>query len=99
MIIRQYGDLPTTYAPDIGEVVLARRVPAEPFLRAVVIHVKRRRDGALRIKVQWLDSLEDAGVWKESPIVAGGIGWVVQATTPDVPRLIKQIPRGTRAQP
>lgn len=94
MIIRQYGDLPTTYAPDIGEVVLARRMRAEPFLRAVVLYVKRRRDGALRIKVQWLESNPDAGYAPASPIKAGDQGIIIETLDPTEPRMIQQIDRG-----
>jgi hypothetical protein len=94
VIIRAYGDLPLTYAPDIGEVVEARRTRVEPFTRAVVLFVKRRRDGALRVKLQWLDDLPDAGAWVESPIKAGEAGWVVAHQDPTEPPLIRQVSRG-----
>jgi len=90
MIIRAYDNLPITYAPDIGEVVGARRTRVEPFLRAVVLMVKRRRDGALRIKVQWLESDDGAGWDPPSPIVAGSVGWVVHPTDPTEPPMIRQ---------
>lgn len=95
MIIRQYGDYPITYVPDIGEVLYARRTKIEPFLKAIVLLARRRRDGAIRIKVQWLESNPDAGAWVESPIVAGTVGWVVSGL-PGAPRMIMQIDRGAR---
>jgi hypothetical protein len=94
MIIKAYDGLPRTYAPDVGEVVLARRTKVEAFLRAVVLMVKRRRDGAVRIKVQWLDSDPEAGAWVHSPIVAGTVGWVVETMDPTEPRMVQQITRG-----
>lgn len=54
MIIRKYGDFPATYAPDVGEVVLARKSPVQTFRRAVVLNVRRRREGGLRVSVQFL---------------------------------------------
>lgn len=94
MIIKSYGDLPTTYAPDIGEVVLARRSRLDPYLRAVVLHVKRRRDRSLRIKLQWLESDPNAGWRVESPIVAGTTGVVIEPIDPTEPRHIMQVDRG-----
>lgn len=99
MIIRQYGHLPTTYAPDIGEVVQARRTPGDPLLRAVVLDVKRRRDGALRVKLQWLESNPNAGVLAPSPISEGDRGWVVDHRTPGDPPLIQQVDQGAAGQP
>lgn len=75
---------------------MARRSRAEPFLRAVVIYVKRRRDGALRIKVQWLESKPDAGAWVDSPIAAGDQSIVIETMDPTEPRMIQQIDRGSR---
>jgi hypothetical protein len=61
---------------------------------AVVLLAKRRRDGAVRIKVQWLESNEKAGVYGSHPIVAGQVGWVIHEQKPGAPQLIKQIDRG-----
>lgn len=79
MIIRKYGDIPATYAPDVTEVVEARKSPAGEYERAVVLHVSRTREGGLRVKVQWL-----TGPQKDAP------GWIV--TRPDGwPPMIRQI--------
>jgi C-terminal processing protease CtpA/Prc len=93
MIIRAYDGLPRTYAPDIGEVVEARRTVAEGFVRAVVLDVRRTRGGGLRVKVQWLGNDPLAGVTVRAPIEAGTVGWVV--TKPDMSGspLIMQIDR------
>lgn len=98
MIIKQYAGLPITYAPDIGEVLLARRTPADKFVRAVALDVKRRRDGAVRVKVQWLEDDSNAGLedynQPKVPITAGTVGWVVMSMDPTDPRLIMQIDQG-----
>lgn len=100
MIIRAYGDLPATYAPDIGEVILARRTPADRWLRAVVLTAKRNRAGDVRLKIQWLEDDPHAGAPKPGkpkvPIVAGSPGWVIDKRDPTEPRLIQQIDRGSR---
>lgn len=96
MIIRGYGDLPPTYAPDIGEVVLAHRSHAAKWLRAVVLFARRRRDGGLRVKVQWLEG-DPNPVTSEprhaAPIAAGDVGWVIHHP-PHAPR-IRQLPVGS----
>lgn len=106
MIIKQYAGLPTTYAPDIGEVLLARRTPADKFVRAVVLDARRNRQGNVRVRVQWLEDDLDAGapeVWNGKPrhpvgpIKAGTVGWVVMSMDPLDPRLIMQIDQGSAA--
>lgn len=100
MIIRAYGGIPITYAPDVGEVVLARRTPADKMVRAVVLDARRNRAGKLRVKLQWLDSDPDAGAphnGPRKPIVAGTLGWVVADMAPGMPPLIRQIDGGTKA--
>ena len=95
MIIRKYGDMPVTYAPDVGEVVMARRSPAGKFVKAVVLKAQRRGDGQLRVKVQWLGS-DPAPVTTEAitnPIVEGSTGIVIHPLD-GRPPLIKQIPKG-----
>lgn len=77
MIIRAYAGLPRTYAPDVGEVVMARRTPVDQFTRAVVLAARRNKEGGVRVKVQWLADNPDAGASGPKPIVAGTIGWVV----------------------
>lgn len=99
MIIRQYAGLPTTYAPDVGEVVLARRTPADKFVRSVVLDVRRRPDGKLRVKVQWLADDDQAGYetdrYPKAPIKSGTQGVVIMSTDPLDPRLIMQIDQGS----
>lgn len=99
-IIRPYGDLPRMYTPDVGEVVEARRNPADKFVRAVALHSRRKGDGSLRVKVQWLDSDPDAGAPNPGkgrvPIVAGAIGLVIMCSTDDRPPLIRQINGGAK---
>jgi len=95
-IIRAYAGLPTTYAPDVGEVVHARRTPADRWTRAVVLDYRRRRDGALRIKVQWIEANPDAGAPDKRPrmpIKAGDTGWVVARQDPTEPPLVRQLDR------
>lgn len=94
MIIRGYGQLPPTYAPDIGEVVLARRSNSARWLRAVVLGVKRRKTGGLWMKVHWLEDDPDPGTSNPryaSPITAGGTGFIVHR--PPQAFLVKQLPK------
>jgi hypothetical protein len=95
MIIRKYGDMPVTYAPDVGEVVMARRSPVAKFVKAVVLKAQRRGDGQLRVKVQWLGS-DPAPATTEAtvnPIVEGTTGIVIHPLD-GRPPMIKQIARG-----
>lgn len=93
MIIRKYAQFPALYAPDIGEVILARRAPVDQFTRAVVLFARRNKNGHLKVKVQWLDDYPEAGASGPKPIKANTIGWVI--ADPDKPPLIKQISRGS----
>lgn len=90
MIIKKYGDIPATYAPDVGEVVMARKSPAGEFVRAAVLGVRRKRGGILEVKVQWLAS-SPAVAEGDKPIIKGAVGWVQSG---DWPPLIKQINKG-----
>jgi hypothetical protein len=72
--LRKYKDHPSVFVPDIGEVVRARRSPGDPFLSAIVVRVRRLRDGHIRVTVEWQESYEDAGATKPSPVVAGELG-------------------------
>lgn len=90
MIIRKYGDIPVTYAPDVGEIVEARRSASDAvFVKAAVVGVRRKSKGVLEVKVQWLGDNPAAG----TPIVMGTIGWVV-VNADGRPELIRQIPKG-----
>lgn len=101
MIIKQYAGLPITYAPDIGEVLLARRTGVDKFVRAVVLDARRNRAGNVRVKVQWLDDDPDAGApmpYRERvPVKAGDKGVIIVSTDPLDPRLIMQIDQGSAA--
>ncbi len=100
MIIKPYGDLPRTYTPDVGEVIEARRSHVGTFVRAVVLHARRRGAAIVEVKVQWLDSDLDAWIAREdegrepAPIVAGTVGWVKEMRADDRPPLIRQINGG-----
>lgn len=72
MIIRKYGDLPMVFAPDVGEVVQARRAKSDPFTPAVVTVVRRKTSGKLKLTVHWLADCPTAG----APIMAGQKGWI-----------------------
>lgn len=78
MLIRAYRDIPPTYAPDKGEVVLARRSGSHTYTQAVVLGVRRRGARRLEIKVTWL-----AGE------LAGTVSWLDQLD--GGPPLIRQI--------
>ena len=97
MIFKAYGGLPITYAPDVGEVVMARRTPADNWVRAVVLNARRNREGNVKIKVQWMESDPGAGMRVGSeprkPIVAGTPGFLV--IDPGEPPLIKHIDKGS----
>lgn len=98
MIIKKYGDLPTAYAPDVGEVIYARRTPVDKWVKAVVLMAHRNRAGNLRIKVQWLGDDPDAGApTRYRPRVeirAGEHAWVVVDKDPTAPRLVYQYDQG-----
>jgi hypothetical protein len=87
------------YAPDVGEVVLARRTPVDRWVKAVVLDGRRNRAGHLRIKLQWLGNDDQAGYGKSgrpaAPIVRGELGWVV--CREGAPLLIRQIDGGAPA--
>lgn len=97
-IIRAYAGLPTTYAPDVGEVVQARRSASDQWTRAVVLDYRRRRDGSLRVKVQWIEDDQGAGIpdrigGARQPVVAGTVGWIVARQDPTEPPLVRQLDR------
>lgn len=54
-MIRRYGQFPAVFVPDEGEVVLAARSTAGPFLRAAVTSVRRSADDYIRIDFVWLE--------------------------------------------
>ncbi len=61
MFIRSYGNLPMMYAPDIGQVLEARRTAVDDWTRAAVVKAHRNRDGHLQVMVQWLEDNDQAG--------------------------------------
>lgn len=99
MIIRGYAGIPATYSPDLGEVILARRTPIDPWVRAVVVKAWRNSARNLKLKIIWLEDDPHAGAeWKghaTRPIKAHTFGWIEIKRGPGVPPLIKQIPKGT----
>jgi hypothetical protein len=102
MIIRGYKGIPTTYAPDVGEVVWARRTPVESWVRAAILTIRRNSKGDLKFTVWWLEDDPDAGSGHEGrgskPIKAHTRGWIEVKRGPGVPPLIKQITKDTPAQ-
>lgn len=76
MIIRKYGDLPMVLAPDIGEVITARRSVMDPWLRAVVTYVRRQSNGLIKLSVYWLEDSPEAGSQGPKPIKANTRGWI-----------------------
>lgn len=91
MIIRKYRDLPAFYAPDIGEVVDARRSPGDVWTRAYVVRVQRKRGGNVKFTLCWLAD-DPQTVGGKKPIVAHTMGYV-NAPIDGWPLLIRQISR------
>lgn len=71
-MIRRYGDLPALFVPDVGEVVLAARSPAGPYLRAAVTSVRRRHSGCIRVDFVWLQSSTVAADTRPAEVGAKG---------------------------
>lgn len=95
VLIKAYAERPPMYVPDVGEVLYARRAPVEPWVKAVVLGVRRLKAGRVRLKVQWIESDPQAGVPDDDcvavPIVAGDVGWVLMKE--GAPLLAKQVHR------
>jgi hypothetical protein len=95
MFFKAYGGLPITYAPDIGEVLYARRTPADRWTLAVVLSARRNRAGHVRLKVQWLEDNPDAGSVRSDyprvPIKAHTTGVLV--LDPGKHALVRQVDR------
>jgi hypothetical protein len=54
-------DIEPGIVPRVGDVVLARKSPAAPFVRARILHTRRTRDGRrVRLALVWLEG-ERAG--------------------------------------
>jgi hypothetical protein len=82
MIIKKYGDRPEVYTADIGEVVKVRLSMADPWVRAVITNVSRRRNGTIRYWFVWLET------WEHSTARAGERSHVY--VSPDGPLLLRQ---------
>lgn len=86
------------YAPDVGEVVEAKRGPSDRWTRAVVVRAYRNREGNLKVKVQWLEDDPTAGVGDHGrprkPIVALSHSYMV--IKEGEPPLVRQINEGSR---
>ena len=87
-MIRRYGELPALFVPDEGEVVRASRSPAGPYLRAVVVRVRRRLDH-IRVDVEWL---EGSDVTPTGRTVEAGTKGHMEIHEDDPVPLIRRIP-------
>jgi hypothetical protein len=88
-MIRRYGQFPALFVPDEGEVVRAARSPAGPYLRAVVVKVRRASEDYIRIDFVWLES------WPVSPSGTGhraGEKGHVEIHRDDTIPLIRRLP-------
>jgi len=88
-LIRRYGEFPAMFVPDEGEVVLAARSPAGPFLRAAVLGVRRAADDFIRVNLMWLEAHEATAT--AGPISPGDRGRVYVRRDDRVP-LIRRVP-------
>lgn len=88
-MIRKYDQWPAFFVPDRGEIVLAARTPAGPFLRVAVLLVRRRASGKARVDFEYLDDSDCtvSGV----PIRVGDKGNVYITEDDKVP-LIRRLP-------
>lgn len=77
MIIKKYRDLPVTYTPDVGEVIMGRRSVVDKYTRAVVTCVHRLPTGAIKMRVTWRADNPEPGARGGKPIKAGDTGWIV----------------------
>jgi hypothetical protein len=90
-LIRRYGEFPAMFVPDEGEVVLAARSPAGPFVRAVVVKVRRSADDFIRVDLVWLENCPVTPTGK--PVHAGDKGNVYVRRDDRIP-LVRRIPAG-----
>lgn len=88
-VIKRYGEFPALFVPDEGEVVLAARSPAGPFLRAAVTGVRRASDDFICVAVVWLEDAAATPTGKT--VVAGDRGSVYVRRDDRVP-LIRRLP-------
>lgn len=88
-MIRRYGKLPALFVPDEGEVVLISRSVAGPYLRAVVLRVRRRAEGMVRVDFEWRESSERSATGE--PIRVGDKGNVYVSLDDPIAR-IRRIP-------
>lgn len=88
-MIRRYKQWPAMFVPDVGEVVLAARSPAGPFLRAVVLYTDRRAEDFIRVGFEWLENYPLTPKGKE--VVAGTTGNVYVRRDDRIP-LIRRVP-------
>lgn len=88
-MIRRYGQLPALFVPDEGEVVLASRSPAGPYLRAAVTCVRRRKGDYIRVDFVWLESA--LATPSGSGHTAGQKGYVMIRRDDPIP-LIRRVP-------
>lgn len=91
MMIRKYRDIPATYAPDVNELIMARRSVVDGYTKARVVLVRRTRAGRIKIRLQWME--DNPGT--RTPIVKDTPGWV-EVSNEWWPPLIQQI---SKSQP
>lgn len=94
MLIKKYGEFAAIYAPDVGEVVHARRSIAHNYTRAVVLRVRRVGDGVLEVRVQWLADDPATGSSRTKPVMAGDTDLLTTRVDGYPPALIRQITGG-----
>lgn len=87
--IRRYGLFPGFFVPDVGEIVLASRSPAGPFLQAVVVRTERASDNRVRIDVVWMDS---SALSASGTGVRAGEKGNLYISTDDLVPLVRRIP-------
>lgn len=88
MIIKGYAGRPPMEAPDLGEVLDARRTVLHPFTRAVVEKAWRGQHGELRLRVMWLEDNPAAKAIKH------GNGWLKIPQPLNKTFLVRRIDRG-----
>lgn len=76
MIIRKYAQYPMLLVPDVGEIVMARPTRMDPWLKAVIVHVRRRKNGNVSFTLWWLEDYPRPAKSGEPPIKAGQRGWI-----------------------
>lgn len=88
-MLRRYAEFPAFYAPAEGELVLAARSKAGPWLKAAVVKVRRASGDQARIDFVWM---ENGTALNGTPIVSGVTKGNVTVSKDDPAPLIRRIP-------